>query len=219
MALQVLIESSNGKIEISKDKNNNLHFEGVFATYGKKNMNGRIYPKKVMEKAIKEYNENFIIRRKGCGETDHPEEASVSLKNIGFIIEEPLTLKETGKDSGEVMGKARILHELPMGHILYTLAKEGIVYGMSSRGLGEINSKKIMDEELGEEIEINEVSDYSLACFDAVSEPSTGNFVSYIKQQEEAINKPEEKKVIEKAEHILNSGDLVSLSEILFGGE
>jgi hypothetical protein len=170
-----------------------------------------------MEKAINDYNENFVKRRKGCGETDHPESASVDLKHIGFIIEEPLTMKDTGNDRGEVYGKARILHELPMGHILHVLAKENILYGMSSRGLGEINSKKIMDEEIGEEVEINEVSDYSLSCFDAVSEPSTGNFITYSGTQEakqaESAQVPEEKKVIEKK---INAAELITLSEVLF---
>lgn len=215
MAKQVLIESAQGKMEITKDKNNNLHFEGVFATYGKKNLNGRIYPKKVMEKAVKEYNENFVGKKKAAGECDHPEDASVNLRNIAFIIEEPLVLKDDGENKGSVIGKARILHDLPMGHILHILAKEGILYGMSSRGLGEIQSKKIMDEEIGEEVEVSEVSDYSLACFDAVSEPSTGNLVSYNGQREE-IKKPEEKKVVEKSEPKITGADLIELSETLF---
>jgi len=125
------------------------------------------------------------------------------------LIEEPLKIKE----NGEVYGKARILESTPMGKIAADLMREGVVIGLSSRGLGEIAEKEIMNEETGEKEMVNEVSDFSIASFDLVSEPSIGMFVSQSKQEEKIV-RPEEKKIQEKKN--LNSGDLVSLSEILF---
>jgi hypothetical protein len=192
-------------------KNNSVCFEGIFGLAGKKNLNGRLYPLAVMEKAVKDYNSNFIEKRRALGELDHPEDASVNLRNAAFIVEQPLKINE----KGEVIGKARILESTPMGKIAADLMREGVVIGLSSRGLGEIAEKEIVNEETGEKEMVNEVSDFSIASFDLVSEPSIGMFVSQSKQAE-AIHKPEEKKIAEKIEPTLNSGDLVSLSEILF---
>ena len=161
-----------------------------------------------MEKSIKDYNENFVNKHRALGECDHPEDASVNLRNAAFIIEEPLTMNK----KGEVMGKARILEDTPMGHIAATLMRQGVVIGLSSRGLGEISEKEILDEETGENVKVNEVSDFSIASFDLVSEPSIGMFVNK-SNQEEAISKPEDKKIVEKK---LTSADLIDLSEVLF---
>ena len=208
MAKQVLMETvSSVETKIDK-KTNNLYFEGIFGLAGRRNLNGRLYPISVMEKSIKDYNENFVNKHRALGECDHPEDASVNLRNAAFIIEEPLTMNK----KGEVMGKARILEDTPMGHIAATLMRQGVVIGLSSRGLGEISEKEILDEETGENVKVNEVSDFSIASFDLVSEPSIGMFVNK-SNQEEAISKPEDKKIVEKK---LTSADLIDLSEVLF---
>jgi len=193
-------------------KTNSICFEGIFGLAGKKNLNGRLYPIAVMEKAVKDYNSNFIEKHRALGELDHPEDASVNLRNAAFVIEQPLRINE----KGEVLGKARILENTPMGNIAASLMRQGITIGLSSRGLGEIAEKEVLDEETDEMITVNEVSDFSIASFDLVSEPSIGMFVKPSDQQEESISKSKEKKIEEKKERSFNSGDLVSLSEILF---
>jgi hypothetical protein len=207
---QVLTETVSEVKPLVNKKSNEIYFEGIFGLAGRKNLNGRLYPFTVMEKAIKDYNDNFITKRRALGELDHPEDASVNLRNAAFVIEEPLKLNE----KGEVLGKARILEDTPMGKIAASLMRQGITIGLSSRGLGEIAEKEILDEETGEKMMVNEVSDFSIASFDLVSEPSIGKFVSQSKQQEEAVKKPEEKKIEEKKK--LDMGKLVSLGEILF---
>lgn len=207
----LLIENSQNKVEINKDeKTGDLYFEGIFALYGKRNLNNRIYPKLVMEKAVKEYNDNFIIKKRAMGCLDHDESASPELKNVAFIIEEPLIMKE----NGEVWGKATVIKELlPNGSNAYNLLKRGICIGVSSRGLGEIEEKTIFDEELNEDLKITEVTAYSFSCFDLVSEPSIGRFISPSKQ-EEKIEKKVENKIEEKKSFTNN--DLLYLTKLLF---
>jgi hypothetical protein len=207
----VLCETVSQIEPIVDKKTNEICFEGIFGLAGKKNLNGRLYPMTVMEKAVKEYNLNFVEKHRALGELDHPEDASVNLRNAAFVIEKNLKLN----GDGEVHGKARILEDTPMGKIAATLMRQGVIIGLSSRGLGEIAEKEVVNEESGEKEMVNEVSDFSIASFDLVSEPSIGMFVSQSKR-EEAVHKPEEKKIVEKSERFLNSGDLVSLSEILF---
>ena len=45
--LEVIVEKTNGK--------KNLHIEGVFMQAEKKNRNGRIYEKKILESAVDKY--------------------------------------------------------------------------------------------------------------------------------------------------------------------
>ena len=210
---QVLMETvSQVKPTVDK-KTNEIFFEGIFGLAGKKNLNGRLYPMMVMEKAVKDYNDNFVNKHRALGELDHPEDASVNLRNAAFVIEKPLTINE----KGEVYGKARILEDTPMGNIAASLMRQGIVVGLSSRGLGEIAEKEIVNEESGEKEVVNEVSDFSIASFDLVSEPSIGKFVNPVKKDingfPEAVNKPEEKKIEEKT---MNANTLLGLSKILF---
>ena len=218
---QVLMETvSQVKPTVDK-KTNEIFFEGIFGLAGKKNLNGRLYPMAVMEKAVRDYNENFVNKRRALGELDHPDDASVNLRNAAFVIENPLKLNE----NGEVLGKARILENTPMGDIAASLMRQGIVVGLSSRGLGEISEKEVLDEETGEKSMVNEVSDFSIASFDLVSEPSIGRFVNPIRRdingnlenQEEAVTKKlndMNKKIAEKKS--LTADNIMALSEILF---
>lgn len=216
MALQVLIESTSGKLEISKDKDEDIFFEGMFGKAIKRNLNGRVYPYKVMKEAIKNYNENYVKQHRACLELDHPDSAEIVLKNISCVIEEPLILKE----NGDVYGKAKVLKNTPMGAIAYELFKSGITVGISSRGLGEIETKKVYDEELKEEVEINEVNSYSIEAFDLVSSPSIGEFVKRSQSTTEStIPQPIDKKIVENItpnEKTLTAENLINLSEILF---
>jgi len=205
---QVVLMETVSTIKPQKDKEGHIYFEGMFGLAGKRNLNGRIYPKTVMEKSIKDYNDNFISKRRGMGELDHPEDASVNLKNVAFVIEDPLELKE----NGEVYGRARILENLPMGKIAADLIREEITIGLSSRGLGEITEKKELDEETGKEVDVMEVSDFTIASFDLVSEPSIGHFVSHSIPKKETVEKPKEKKL----EESLNIDDLLRINDLLF---
>ena len=40
----------------------------------KKNQNGRIYPREILFRECKKYNEEFVSQRRALGELDHPNE-------------------------------------------------------------------------------------------------------------------------------------------------
>lgn len=65
-----------------------------------------------------------------------------------------------GKD---LMGKIKVL-STPSGKILESLINDGVMLGISSRGLGSVS------EQLGKTLVED---DFQLICFDIVSEPST----------------------------------------------
>lgn len=127
------------------------------------NQNGRIYPMGILQREVKKY-EQVIQERRALGELDHPESPVVNLKNASHNITE---VYFRGND---LVGTMEIL-STPMGNILRELLKNNILLGVSSRGLGSIR-------ELGEgTVEVQD--DYSLICFDVVSNPSTqGAFIN-----------------------------------------
>ena len=73
--------SSTKGFELLEEKLNNnsswkcLKFKGVFQRADSKNQNGRVYPYKVLDKAIQEASESLMSRNM-LGEMDHPENQS-----------------------------------------------------------------------------------------------------------------------------------------------
>jgi len=128
-----------------------------------KNQNGRIYPLPILQREAQKYTD-FIRERRALGELDHPDSPVVNLKNVSHNITE---MHFNGEN---LMGTIEIL-STPSGNILKELLKNDIRLGVSSRGLGSI-------KELGEDtVEVQE--DFSLICFDVVSNPSTqGAFIN-----------------------------------------
>ena len=120
------------------------------------NGNGRIYPRDVLEKEMKNY-QKLVKERRALGELDHPDDSVINLKNASHIV------TDVWWDGGNVMGKVRVL-DTPSGQVLKSLVEAGVKLGISSRGLGstkEKNGKTYVND------------DFQLICFDFVSEPST----------------------------------------------
>jgi hypothetical protein len=149
---------------MSKDPNQKLIVKGVLQRAGVKNQNGRIYPRDVLFREAKKYEETFIKERRALGELDHPESAIVNLQNVSHNI------IEIHWEGDDLMGTIEVL-PTPNGNILKELFKANIRIGISSRGLGTV--KKSMNEEA----DIVQ-DDLELISFDCVSNPSVrGSFV------------------------------------------
>jgi len=180
MAKVKLLEKASPKQKIIKEDNGDIFIEGVFAVYDKVNLNGRRYPKSVMESAVNLYNEQYVNNRRSHSELDHPETRSDPwLSESAIFIKEPLVLKE----GGEVFGRAKVLcgnknfpDGTPKGKILAYLIDEGISVGISTRGLGEL-VEVIEESSDGESITISEVADYEINAFDVVGTPSSDYYV------------------------------------------
>jgi hypothetical protein len=128
-----------------------------------KNQNGRVYPLSILQREAQRY-QQFITDRRALGELDHPESPVVNLKNVSHNV------SKIWFDGESLMGDVEVL-STPSGNILKELLKNDIRLGISSRGLGSVR-------ELGEDaVEVQE--DFSLICFDIVSNPSTqGAFIN-----------------------------------------
>tara|TARA_B100000424_G_scaffold268389_1_gene263091 strand:+ start:1121 stop:1714 length:594 start_codon:yes stop_codon:yes gene_type:complete len=129
---------------------------GIMQKCDAENGNGRVYPRKVLEREVKNY-QKLVKERRALGELDHPDSSVIELKNASHLV------TDIWWDGDRVMGKVEIL-DTPSGGVLKSLADAKVKLGISSRGLGTTN------ERMGKTM-VND--DFQLICFDIVSEPST----------------------------------------------
>jgi len=161
--------SEREKREVS---NGATYLSGRIQAADTPNGNGRVYPKKVLEKEMKNYL-NVVKDNRATGELDHPEDSVINLKNVSHLM------VDVWWQGNDVMGKLKVL-DTPSGRILKDLVSAGVKLGISSRGLGTVK------EGMGGHDVVEE--DYQLICFDIVSEPSTPNAFVHPEGKREASN-------------------------------
>ena len=147
--------------EAKEDGGKNYFIEGVFMQGDIKNRNGRIYPMEILMKEVDRYNKEYIKQNRAYGELGHPQGPTINLERVSHMI------KELYQDGSDVIGRAKIMTETPMGKIVKNLMDEGAKLGVSSRGMGTLRQKN----------GANEVqNDFQLAtAADIVADPSAPN--------------------------------------------
>ena len=159
--------------EAKESGGKNYKIRGIFMQADVKNRNGRVYPMEVLEKEVTKYNKNFIRENRAFGELGHPEGPTVNLERVSHMITK---LHPDGKN---FIGEAKIM-DTPMGKIVKNLMDEGGKLGVSSRGMGSLDSKN----------GANYVRDdfYLATAADIVADPSAPNaFVEGIMEGKEWI--------------------------------
>ena len=106
---------------------------GVFMQADIKNRNGRVYPVATLSKEVARYTTEYINKRRAFGELGHPDGPPVNLERVSHMI---TSLKPEGKN---FIGEAKIM-DTPYGKIVKNLIDEGAQLGVSSRGMGSIQS-------------------------------------------------------------------------------
>ena len=168
-------EVSNVKIITEgKGSNKKLYIEGVFLQGNIKNRNGRMYPVETLAREVNRYNEAFVGKGRALGELGHPDGPTVNLDRVSHKI---TSLVQEGDN---FRGKAQLLNT-PMGKIASSLLDEGVMLGVSSRGVGSLREDRDGCKVVGE--------DFMLAtAADIVADPSAPDaFVSGIMEGKEWI--------------------------------
>ena len=179
--------------ESMKENDGKLIVRGVLQRAESKNQNGRVYPKDILVREAKKYTEEFINQRRAMGELDHPESSVVNLQNVSHNI------KKMHFEGDNLLGEVEVLGT-PSGNILKELFKSGIKLGISSRGMGSVET---VTEDSGKEAQ--EVQpDFELIAFDFVSNPSTHGAFMY--PVNEYVDKTQDRSCDEycKVESIIN---------------
>jgi hypothetical protein len=133
-----------------------ITMRGILQKADTLNQNGRIYPKAILEREVRNY-QKFIAENRALGELDHPDTSVINLKNVSHLV------KKTEFEGDVVYGVVEIL-TTPSGMILQSLIESNVKLGISSRGVGSV--KKEGDYHVVQ-------PDFQLICWDFVSEPST----------------------------------------------
>lgn len=150
------------------------YIQGKCQMANTKNGNGRIYPMEILKREIDRYAES-IRRKTSLGELDHPDDSVINLKNVSHMI------TDMWWEGNDVMCKCLVLDtpDIPSGRLAAGLMRFGVLFGISSRGLGSVREDYKNGGTMVED-------DFNLICFDLVSEPSTPGAWQYPMQGGEA---------------------------------
>jgi hypothetical protein len=171
-----LFETSDFTYEIQELNEDGMpkkfYMKGIFQKADTPNGNKRVYPRVVLENALRT-TKDLISEDRMLGELDHPADAKIHLEHVSHKV-----TKLEMMPNGHMYGEAEVL-QTPAGRILESLIKSGIKLGISSRGFGTV--KEVNG--------LNEVqNDYKLVTFDIVSDPSTpGAFPNPVYENKEEI--------------------------------
>ena len=160
-----------------------LMMKGILQKAETLNQNGRVYPREILAREIRNY-QKFIQENRALGELDHPDSSVVELKNASHII------REARMEGDIVYGTVEILNT-PSGKILQSLVETGITLGISSRGVGSTKSRG--DLQIVQE-------DFQLICWDFVSEPSTPG--AFMMKEGKQYNRRQLNKIFNKTDRI-----------------
>tara|TARA_B100001094_G_scaffold214961_1_gene209021 strand:+ start:376 stop:990 length:615 start_codon:yes stop_codon:yes gene_type:complete len=136
--------------------NGGLMLSGLMQMAETKNGNGRMYPKRILEREVKNY-ARLVQESRALGELDHPDSSVINLANASHMV------TKIWMEGNKCMGTIRVL-DTPSGNILKSLVESGVKLGISSRGMGSVkenNGVTLVED------------DFQLICFDMVSDPST----------------------------------------------
>lgn len=159
----IITEENTGK--------KNLYITGIFAESELKNRNGRIYPQKVMSRAINEYCTEYVDKKRALGEVSHPEGRPQVKPELASHL-----ITELKMDGNTVYGKAKVL-DTPQGLVLRGLIEGGVQMGVSTRALGTV-------KESAGVAYVND--DLKIFQIDAVVDPSQINaFVDAVNESQE----------------------------------
>ena len=178
--------------ESMKENGGKVVVRGVLQRAESKNQNGRVYPKDILVREAKKYTDEFINQRRAMGELDHPESSVVNLQNVSHNV------RKMHFEGDNLMGEVEVL-PTPSGNILKELFKAGIKLGISSRGMGSVET---VNENGAEAQEVQ--PDFELIAFDFVSNPSTHGAFMY--PVNESVDKTQDRSCDEycKVESIIN---------------
>ena len=168
MNKQLLIETRHFdpkpmKLVEGMSKSGNVFVEGILATVEVKNGNGRYYKRELWEREIDNFTRKIQMKStETVGELDHPDSQVINLKNASHAI------REVWWRGDEIWGKVEIFADpgelgTSSGRIAGALVRNGLIIGISSRGMGSL-------KQMGEVMEVQD--DFELLTRVLVSNPS-----------------------------------------------
>lgn len=204
--MKLLIEAVDAEF-LKEESSDGKHYyiKGIFLQGNLKNKNGRMYPMPTLQKAVANYVAEQIHTNRAVGELGHPAGPTINYDKVSHKI---LELNQEGEN---FIGKALIV-DTPNGKIVQKLLDAGIQLGVSSRGMGSIQSVGGIDRVQ---------NDFILAtAADIVADPSAPDaFVSGIQESKEWTYSDGvwSEQVIEETKGLINEKKILKAFEKFFG--
>lgn len=175
------LEITRKERTVSEDVNGQkvpvLRIGGQFQRAGLPNANGRIYPPNVLIQAIKEIQEDIKARRV-LGEFDHPPDAKIHLDRVSHLI------TKIWMEGDKVFGECEVLENTHHGRQLKALLEANVNIGISSRGVGDMETTLYEGEEYYQVL-----PGYTFVTFDIVAEPSVHGSYMSVMENKDALRK------------------------------
>lgn len=151
-----------------------MFIEGIYLQGNMRNRNGREYPLEILDREVRRYNESFIQKGRALGELGHPDGPTINLDRVSHKITSLI------REGNNFKGRSQLL-STPMGKIAQSLIGEGVILGVSSRGVGSLIQTNEGHKVVGE--------DFMLAtAADIVADPSAPDaFVQGIMEGKEWV--------------------------------
>jgi len=112
--------------------------QGVMAQAEIKNRNGRVYPKKVLEKAVKQFIKTYVNENSAAMELNHPDDMSINYERVVGRV------TKLWWDGNNVMGECNIGNE-GLAAKVRDMSNMGFKVNVSTRGIGSI-TESIVDD-------------------------------------------------------------------------
>lgn len=162
--MKLITEELFGDIEYvtesTKTGEKQLYISGIFMQTNAKNRNGRIYEDQVIRPVVEKFITEQVKEGRALGELNHPKSAQINLDRVSHRI----TNLEWNKD--DIYGKALVLNT-PTGNIVRGLVEGLCKLGVSSRGMGTVETRKDGISYVKD--------DFALSTIDVVADPSAHN--------------------------------------------
>ncbi len=171
-----------GKPRLSKY--GNILVRGVIQRADALNQNGRVYPRHILEREVRNYM-TLVKERRATGELDHADSPTVNLQNASHII------TDIWWEGNDLWGEIEVLEDLDQGRNLKGLLKNDVKVGISSRALGSV--QKLAEADVVQE-------DLYLVCWDIVSEPSTHG--AFMMHEAKSYSDEEVRRIVSKSDRI-----------------
>lgn len=149
-----LLADPTDYVDENGNKKKHWYLNGIFIQGEIQNLNGRIYPREEIAKAVQDLSEQIKLHGGVLGELDHPDTLVINVHNVSHMI------TEIHMDGNDGVGKMKILSNTPSGKIVEGLLMDGVPLGVSSRGSGNVDEWS------------SRVSDFEIITVDIVATPS-----------------------------------------------
>jgi hypothetical protein len=180
-----------------------IEIYAVLQKWGVENKNGRVYPKEILVREAKRYQE-FIDMGTSLGELNHPESSIIDGERVSHRI------TEIWWEGKTLMGKLELdttpgYHKMgvisSVGDKVLNMIRKGWTVGISSRGVGSLKNeggKNVVQD------------DFELICWDIVTSPSTpGSWISTEESDLKPFMESNQNKITEKNNLSENESDIL----------